>query len=161
PPTAIDACDSPVYIIVVSDDSIPGSSPGNYSRKICWAATDGGGNESDTVCQTINVVSDTTATCIPPIVTASNNGPLCAGGTLNLSSTGGSATAYTWTGPNGFTSTLQNPVISDINTSASGTYTVTVSNEPGCSAFSTTSVVIHSTYNITLASVISCANYTL
>ncbi|SHE91118.1 Fibronectin type III domain-containing protein, partial [Flavobacterium fontis] len=44
------------------------------------------------------------------------------------------ALAYSWTGPNGFTSNQQNPTIASATTAASGTYTVTVTNTTtGCS----------------------------
>ncbi|MCZ8357569.1 MAG: fibronectin type III domain-containing protein, partial [Microcystis sp. LE19-388.1G] len=44
------------------------------------------------------------------------------------------ALSYAWTGPNGFTSTDQNPTIASATTAASGTYTVTVTNTTtGCS----------------------------
>jgi len=58
--------------------------------------------------------------------TAGSNSPVCVGGSLNLTSSGG--TGYSWSGPNGFTSALQNPVINPINLSGSGTYSVTVSD---------------------------------
>ncbi len=66
-------------------------------------------------------------TTVPPPPSASNGGPVCAGQTLQLSasSTAPGAT-YAWTGPNGFTSTDQNPVIANATTAASGTYSVTV-----------------------------------
>jgi hypothetical protein len=40
---------------------------------------------------------------------ASSNSPVCLGKTLTLTASGG--TKYQWSGPNGFSSTLQNPVI--------------------------------------------------
>src|SRR5688572_13676065 len=43
--------------------------------------------------------------------TASNNGPICQGSTLNLSATTIPGATYQWSGPNGFTSTQQNPGI--------------------------------------------------
>jgi hypothetical protein len=75
-----------------------------------------------------------------PTATASGNTP-CAGQTLNLNSGGG--TSYNWAGPNSFSSTVQNPVISGVSTSAAGTYTVTVTNSQGCSDTKTIMVNIN------------------
>jgi len=77
-----------------------------------------------------------------PAATAGSNNPICSGSTLNLSATGG--TFYSWIGPNNFTSTLQNPTISNASTSASGTYSVTVTNSNGCSVIQKTSVTVNS-----------------
>ncbi|MBO4646026.1 MAG: immunoglobulin domain-containing protein, partial [Bacteroidales bacterium] len=54
----------------------------------------------------------------------SNNGPLCEGEDLQLYCSAYSTSGYQWTGPNGFTSNLQNPVIQNVTTAAAGTYTV-------------------------------------
>ena len=61
----------------------------------------------------------------PGLPTVSNNGPVCAGALLQLTSvaTPGSGTYY-WTGPNSFTSTIEDPAISNVTLSASGTYYV-------------------------------------
>lgn len=75
-----------------------------------------------------------------PNSTASNTGPFCVSGTVNLSASGGSS--YSWSGPGGFNSTSQNPVRNSATLSMGGTYTVTVSNN-GCSSISTTSVVVN------------------
>ncbi len=58
--------------------------------------------------------------------TISSNAPLCGNAnlTLELSATGG--TTYTWTGPNGFTSTLQKPSIKNVNWKNRGIYTVII-----------------------------------
>ncbi len=48
--------------------------------------------------------------------------------------------SYSWTGPNSFTSALQNPSIAN---AASGIYTVTVTNAANCMATATTSVNIN------------------
>lgn len=71
---------------------------------------------------------------------ASNNGPLCEGSALNLSANNGEN--YTWTGPNNFTSTEQNPVIQNVPVSATGLYTVTSSYANGCTSQSQTYVDI-------------------
>jgi gliding motility-associated-like protein len=60
-----------------------------------------------------------------PVPSASNNGPLCTGQTLNLTATGLPGSSYSWTGPNGFNAAIQNPTSPVVNGS-SGTYTVTV-----------------------------------
>jgi gliding motility-associated-like protein len=58
--------------------------------------------------------------------TAGNNGPLCEGQTLNLTSDVGTDALYSWVGPNGFQSNDQNPVISGATVANAGTYTVTI-----------------------------------
>jgi hypothetical protein len=77
----------------------------------------------------------------PPTPTAANNGPICTRTNLNLSSTGGGT--YLWTGPSGFTSTLQNPIIPSVTSGAAGLYTVTVTNAFGCFANASTTVAIN------------------
>jgi Secretion system C-terminal sorting domain len=57
---------------------------------------------------------------------SSSSNPLCAGQTLNLTSAGLAGATYYWTGPNGFTSNLQNPTIPSVTSGASGIYTVVV-----------------------------------
>ncbi|MFH1118384.1 MAG: PKD-like domain-containing protein, partial [Bacteroidota bacterium] len=61
---------------------------------------------------------------------------VCEGETLQLTAniTGGLA-PYTvsWTGPNGFTSNLENPTIPNVTMAAQGTYEVTVYDSYGCS----------------------------
>jgi gliding motility-associated-like protein len=79
-----------------------------------------------------------------PIVTAANNGPVCVGSPLNL--TGGPAgmATYSWSGPNGFTSTSQSPTVSASATTAmAGTYTLTVTNLNGCQGTLTTTVTVN------------------
>src|SRR6185295_5601427 len=60
---------------------------------------------SATICVTVHA---------NPNATACSNSPVAVGGTLYLTSTGGSS--YSWTGPNGFVSTLQNPSIWPVTT---------------------------------------------
>lgn len=54
----------------------------------------------------------------------------CTGGALQLSATGGST--FQWTGPNGFTSNLQNPVINNLSAVNNGTYRCTITAAAGC-----------------------------
>lgn len=59
--------------------------------------------------------------------------PICSGQTINLTCTDTGSATYVWTGPNGFTSTLQSPSITNATTSASGFYYVTATLN-GCSS---------------------------
>ncbi len=66
----------------------------------------------------------------PTINVLTNNGPICQGATANFSlnaTTAGTA-SFAWSGPNGYTSTVQNPAIANILPTQSGTYSITVSN---------------------------------
>jgi hypothetical protein len=56
---------------------------------------------------------------------ASGNSPVCESNTLNLYATFIPGAVYSWTGPNGFNSSDQNPVISNVGLSAAGMYSVT------------------------------------
>ena len=52
-------------------------------------------------------------------------------------------TTYAWSGPNSFSASTQNPIISSVTTAANGTYTLTVTNASGCTASATTAVTIN------------------
>jgi hypothetical protein len=53
------------------------------------------------------------------------NGAYCSGSNIHLNTTPSNLTNYSWTGPNGFSSSLQNPTIANASGSMSGTYTMT------------------------------------
>jgi hypothetical protein len=78
-----------------------------------------------------------------PTATASSNSPVCLGSPINLTSSG-SGTDFAWVGSNNFTSSVQNPSVTPLPTTA-GTYTylVTVKNGNQCSATATVSVVVN------------------
>ncbi|MEI6765665.1 MAG: glycine-rich protein [Bacteroidota bacterium] len=81
--------------------------------------------------------------CIPPASpVVGNNGPMCEGNSLNLTASLITGVTYSWTGPNGFSSTARNPVIANATSAATGTYTLTASIN-GC-----TSVPVTTTANI-------------
>lgn len=82
-------------------------------------------------------------------VTASNNSPTCQGGSVTLTAAAqGSVTTYQWTGPNGYTSTQQNPVITGATPLQAGTYVVSVT-AGGCTAVDSTTVIVGPTPSIT------------
>lgn len=103
---------------------------------------------SSTCTATATTVIAITPTCTPPtLVTASSNSPIEDGGTINLkaTATGASGTPpviYTWTGPNGFTSNLQNPSISAATYVRTGTYNVRAKVSEDCSTMAFTLVTI-------------------
>ncbi|WP_304234461.1 choice-of-anchor Q domain-containing protein [Jiulongibacter sediminis] len=67
----------------------------------------------------------------------SSNAPLTTSDTLELYSSKG--TINSWTGPNAFTSSIQNPSINILSTTNSGTYTVTIT---GTSCTSTATIAV-------------------
>ncbi len=91
--------------------------------------------------------SNTITVTIKPVPTAgaSNNGPLCSNSSLNLTGTTNIGATFSWTGPNGFASTDQNPVIANAQVSAAGTYSFVASLDGCNSSTATTSVAITAT----------------
>src|SRR5204863_2811429 len=71
--------------------------------------------------------------------------PYCEGATIQLSTPSLLGALHTWTGPNGFASSLQNPTRSNATTADAGTYSVTVTVNNCTSAAGTTSVVVNAT----------------
>jgi hypothetical protein len=68
-------------------------------------------------------------------LTLGNDGPICEHATLHLTSSYSQAgVTYSWTGPNGFTSSQQNPSIADAPAAAGGSYAVTVFSGPAAVA---------------------------
>jgi uncharacterized repeat protein (TIGR01451 family) len=94
---------------------------------------------------TSNGCTATTSTTVTinalPVATASSNSPICVGTSLNLTATGGGT--YSWSGPNGFTSTSATPSIAAATTAASGTYTVTVTSAASCAATASTIATVN------------------
>ena len=86
--------------------------------------------------------ANTNVTIYPhPVISASNNGPQCYGDSLGISATGG--VQFAWSGPNSFTSSLQNPVLHNIVTATGGIYTVTITDANGCTGITTTNVIVN------------------
>jgi hypothetical protein len=71
-------------------------------------------------------VNSTCAFYILPLLSASANGSVFqTGTTAKLFATNGNNNSYTWDGPNSFGTTTQNPVLNNLQLTASGVYTVT------------------------------------
>ncbi|MDL2717772.1 MAG: hypothetical protein PT977_08460 [Acidobacteriota bacterium] len=78
----------------------------------------------------------------PPVPAAGNNGPLCPGATLALTAAPVAGATYAWTGPNGFTSALQNPTVPNVTAAGAGTYVV-LATVLGCSTAASTTVTVN------------------
>ena len=89
---------------------------------------------SDTIVITISQSPAITVTATP--------NPVCTGGSFELSTTEGAS--YQWSGPGGFSSTLQNPVINNAQTAQSGYYKVAVTSSEGCSSVDSVLVTVNS-----------------
>lgn len=101
------------------------------------------GTYTVTVTDVNNCVSTSTTTMVVnllPIPVANNDGPYCEGDMISMTSGGGAS--YAWSGPLGYASVVQNPVIMASTVPMSGTYTVVVTSAQNCSATTTTDVTV-------------------
>jgi gliding motility-associated-like protein len=138
----------------------------NYSWVVTGGTiTSGGGINDDNVTvlwdgvgpnYTIDVNYENVAGCTAPASTqeiinvisvsapaAINDGPACQGGDVVLSTPEVVGATYDWSGPNGFTSTLREPVISGVTSAEAGTYSVVVTLA-GCTSLpGTTDVIVN------------------
>jgi fibronectin type 3 domain-containing protein len=122
-----------------------GFTSSDQNPSIASATTAASGTYSVTVtvgaCTSVPATTSATVNATPPAPTAGNNGPLCEGSTLNLTASTVPGATYSWTGPNGFTSTSQNPSIANATAAASGTYSVTATAN-GCASPAGTTVAV-------------------
>ena len=101
-------------------------------------------------CTSTPVTTSVTVKPIPSAPAAGNNGPICAGGTLQLTASTIAGASYSWSGPNGFTSAQQNPTIPSATTAASGTYSVTATVNGCTSATATTAASVNPPLSATI-----------
>jgi gliding motility-associated-like protein len=90
-----------------------------------------------------------------PSATAANTGPYCEGTALQLngSTSSSGAVTYSWVGPNGYSSLLQNPS----DATSAGIYTLTI-NENGCTNTASTDVVVNLNPSAAFSSSAPCMN---
>ena len=81
-----------------------------------------------------------------PAITVTSNSAICTGQNLNFNTTNNNTNVgiatYSWTGPNGFTSNIQNPSVNVATASASGTYTLVVVGVNQCAATATSTAIV-------------------
>jgi hypothetical protein len=113
----------------------PGTSTAGIYR-VTYTITASGGCSSVEV-TTYIIVDDT------PTATASNNGPVCKGSPLTLYGGPDGMFSYSWSGPDGFLSTEQNPTVSQSASSEmSGVYYLTVKDNLGIEQNPSTTAVV-------------------
>lgn len=102
-----------------------------------------------------NTSSTTVAVISCPTISASVTGSTCIGGNITLTSspTGGALpyTAFAWSGPNNYTANVEDPAAFQASNNASGIYTVTVTDQLGCTATASVTVNVLSGPSITAA----------
>ncbi len=142
------------------------TSPNSGNFNLNWNFGDGGTGTGTTVVHTytaagIYTVTVNKAGCGPcmafgsytvqvypaPNATLSVNSPVCIGGTASFTNNFNNAT-YSWTGPNNYTSTAQNPVITNITTAMAGIYTCVITDANGCVGTATVNLA---TYQATMS----------
>lgn len=102
-------------------------------------------NYSNSTCNisfqaTASSTATTDCTLLPPMV--DNDGPYCVGDTIHLTANTTVNANYSWMGPNGYTSNLQNPTIPNCTMAMAGRYkcTITLGNQ---SNYANTEVAIY------------------
>jgi hypothetical protein len=161
---------TPVIADVVTNPSGCGTNNGNIqitgtgSGSIGWTGTTFGAAPSITLPHTINnlgagtynvifissaactsntIVSTLTSPAAPatPAFTASS--PICAGGTISFDAPNVANATYVWSGPNSFTSSIEDPSITSATATASGSYNLYVVVNNCTSATATQAVVVN------------------
>jgi gliding motility-associated-like protein len=103
-------------------------------------------------CTSATGTSAVVVNATPATPTASSNSPVCTGNTINLSTPAVAGATYSWTGPNSFSSAVQNPSITTATIAMAGTYSITVTTTGCTSAVGTTAVVVNATPSTPTAS---------
>jgi len=124
-----------------------GFTGGTYNPTITGATTAATGTYYVTVTNGSGcTVSASTAVTVNALPTASagytNASSICQGGTISLTANDGGlgSSSYAWSGPNSYTSAIQNPNFAATATAYTGSYTVTVTKN-SCTSTAVTSVV--------------------
>jgi gliding motility-associated-like protein len=105
---------------------------------------------------TFNVISGSGSLPSDPSPSdVSSNSVVCAGNSINLSTTLSGSFTYEWEGPNGFTSTQQNPTITAATLDNAGSYSLKLSNGTCKTSAVSTQVDIASLKDFSITSSVS------
>ena len=88
-----------------------------------------------------------TSPCNPPtaISATASSAAICSGQSLTLTGGAAGAATYSWSGPNGYSATAQNPSAFSVTTLSSGTYSFVATTALGCSRSATAAVAVYNT----------------
>lgn len=86
-----------------------------------------------TGCSSVVATHTVVINALPAAPVLASNVPVCSAQSMFLSADGPTGSMYTWTGPNGFNTPVQYPVVSNITVAATGIYSVR-SIVSGCSS---------------------------
>lgn len=92
-------------------------------------------------CSSLPATANVVVNSLPVAPATSSNSPVCSGGSVSLAATLLTGANYSWTGPNGFSSSLQNPAISGATLSNDGNYYLTVTVN-GCRSATPSAVTV-------------------
>ena len=84
----------------------------------------------------------------PAVLNIENSGPVCENENLQLFVNAINGAQYSWSGPLGFTSADQNPIISTIGLNQAGIYELNVTIPTGCASYIANTVVTVNTLSI-------------
>lgn len=95
-------------------------------------------------CDTLSFTGtpDCNPACPPLDIAVAGNGPICEGEDILLTADDG-AVNYTWSGPANYSSTEQNPVISNVSANFSGTYQLIADDGNSCADTFIVEVVVN------------------
>ena len=96
-------------------------------------------------CTSATTTHNITVNAIPATPAITSNTPVCSGQTLNLDGPTVAGATYVWTGPNGFTSALEDPVLTPATTAMTGTYNLYVVVNGCTSVTASTPVTVNAT----------------
>lgn len=114
---------------------------GSFTAAGTYTVVAGGSGGSCSTNMTGSAVIAVVTTPAAPAI--SSNSPLCVGSTLQLNGPTLAATDYFWNGPNGFTSSAEDPQIASVTAAASGTYSLYVVSGSCTSATATQTITVN------------------
>ncbi|MDI1356182.1 MAG: hypothetical protein PSX36_14780 [bacterium] len=129
------------FISSIQNPSISSAAPANSG---VYNVTVTGVNSCTAPASTTVVVNPT------PTISLSGGG-VCINSNLYLSANSFTGSSYLWSGPNSFSSSLQNPTITAVTFSASGIYSLLVTSIAGCNNSATVNVIVNSLPSVSIA----------
>jgi gliding motility-associated-like protein len=122
---------------------------GTYQYRMTSA---NGTNINSPTCRVVSNVLTLTVLS-PPVPTTPPNTAVCEGEILALNPSVNTSLGetFSWTGPNGFTSSLPNPIFNSAQLSNAGTYNVVVTSKANCTASATVKVTVNPKIVLTIS----------